>query len=137
MIGRGRAELRRQQCATRVPELVGMHAQRQAELHRGVQHLARFFGRERAAIAEHVAVVGETCFDVPEAGALKYIAGYAIANFRLGFRGDSGWDVYGWVRNAFDKQYYEVLATTPGNTGLISGQPADPRTFGVTLRVDF
>jgi iron complex outermembrane recepter protein len=65
------------------------------------------------------------------------ITGYAVSNFRLGFQGESGWDVYGWVRNAFDKDYYEVLATTPGNTGLISGQPADPRTYGVTVRVDF
>lgn len=27
---------------------------------------------------ELAAIVGETCFDVPEAGALKYVAGYAI-----------------------------------------------------------
>ncbi len=31
----------------------------------------------------------------------------------------------------------ELLATTPGDTGLIAGQPADPRTYGVTLRVKF
>jgi iron complex outermembrane receptor protein len=65
------------------------------------------------------------------------ISGYALANVRVGFRGESGWDVYGWVRNALDRDYFEVLATTPGNTGLISGQPADPRTYGVTVRVDF
>ena len=23
---------------------------------------------------------------------------------------------YAWLRNAFDKDYYELLATTPGNT---------------------
>jgi hypothetical protein len=30
-----------------------------------------------------------------------------------------------------------VLATTSGNTGLVSGQPADPVTYGLTLRAYF
>jgi iron complex outermembrane receptor protein len=65
------------------------------------------------------------------------IDGYALANFRIGFRTDNGWDVMAWVRNAFDKDYYEVLATQSGSTGLIVGQPADPRTWGVTVRATF
>jgi iron complex outermembrane receptor protein len=65
------------------------------------------------------------------------ISGYALANFRLGFRSPHNWDVYAWIRNAFDKEYFEQLAVTPGNTGLIAGQPADPRTWGVTARVQF
>ena len=43
------------------------------------------------------------------------------------------WNVFGWVRNAFNTDYLEVLATQSGNTGLIVGQPGDPRTFGATL----
>ncbi|WP_082516122.1 TonB-dependent receptor domain-containing protein [Sphingomonas sp. Leaf412] len=65
------------------------------------------------------------------------IDGYTLANVRAGFRTDSGVNVFGWVRNAFDTRYYEVLATTPGNTGLIAGNVGDPRTYGVTLGASF
>ncbi|MCD2324945.1 TonB-dependent receptor [Sphingomonas sp. IC-56] len=64
------------------------------------------------------------------------IEGYTLANFRVGFR-TSDFNLFGWVRNAFGEQYFEVLATTPGNTGLISGQPGDPRTYGLTLSKSF
>jgi iron complex outermembrane receptor protein len=37
----------------------------------------------------------------------------------------------------FDKNYYEVLAVQSGSTGLIVGQPADPRTYGVTVSARF
>jgi iron complex outermembrane receptor protein len=65
------------------------------------------------------------------------IAGYSLANFRLGFRAAGKWDLYGWVRNAFDEEYFDILATQSGSTGLIVGQPADPRTYGVTARLTF
>ena len=65
------------------------------------------------------------------------IAGYAVANFRTGFRTDNGWDIYGWVHNAFDREYFDFLSTQSGSTGLVVGQPGDPRTYGVTLRVSF
>ncbi len=64
------------------------------------------------------------------------IDGYSLANFRLGFRTDD-FNVFGWVRNAFDEEYFELLATTPGNTGLIAGNPGDPRTYGVTISKAF
>lgn len=65
------------------------------------------------------------------------IAGYSIANFRVGFRTDDAWDMFGWVRNAFDQNYLEQLAVPSGNTGLIVGQPGDPRTWGVTFKAAF
>lgn len=65
------------------------------------------------------------------------VDGYALANFRLGFRSDSGWNLFGWLRNAFDEEYFEVLALQSGNTGLVVGQPGDPRTYGVTLARSF
>lgn len=65
------------------------------------------------------------------------VAGYSLHNFRAGFRADDGFNIYLWVRNAFDKDYFEQLAVTPGSTGLIAGQPADPRTFGATVRFTF
>jgi iron complex outermembrane recepter protein len=64
------------------------------------------------------------------------IEGYTLANFRLGFRTDD-FNLFGWVRNAFDTEYFDVLATTPGNTGLIAGQPGDPRTYGLTISKSF
>lgn len=65
------------------------------------------------------------------------IEGYTLANVRLGFRSDRGLNVFGWVRNVTDKEYFEVLATTPGNTGLISGNVGDPRTYGLTIGTSF
>jgi iron complex outermembrane recepter protein len=65
------------------------------------------------------------------------IEDYAVANLRLGFRADDRWDVFVWARNAFDRSYYDVLATTPGNTGLVSGNTADPRTYGLTFKAQF
>ncbi|WBO23764.1 TonB-dependent receptor [Sphingomonas abietis] len=73
----------------------------------------------------------------PSPSAYTNIAGYALVNFRAGFRFGKGWDVFGWVRNAFNQDYYEVLATQSGNTGLVVGQPGEPRTFGGTLRANF
>jgi len=64
------------------------------------------------------------------------VKGYALTNFRAGFRGES-FDVFGWVRNAFDVNYIENLQVAPGNTGLIAGQPGDPRTWGGTLKFSF
>ncbi len=64
------------------------------------------------------------------------VKGYALTNFRVGFRGD-GIDVFGWVRNAFDVNYIETLQVAPGNVGLIAGQPGDPRTWGGTIKVSF
>jgi iron complex outermembrane receptor protein len=65
------------------------------------------------------------------------IDGYTLANVRLGFRDDDGFNIFGWVRNAFDVKYFDVLATTPGNTGLISGNVGDPRTYGITIGKSF
>ena len=65
------------------------------------------------------------------------IEGYALTNLRLGFRTKAGLNVFGWVRNAFDVHYFELLQIAPGSTGLIVGTPGDPRTFGGTIKVEF
>ncbi|MDB5686262.1 MAG: TonB-dependent receptor, partial [Rhizorhabdus sp.] len=64
------------------------------------------------------------------------VKGYALTNFRAGFRTDS-FDIFGWVRNAFDVNYIELLQVAPGNVGLIAGNPGDPRTFGATVKAKF
>ncbi|RAK64975.1 TonB-dependent receptor [Phenylobacterium kunshanense] len=73
----------------------------------------------------------------PSPSAYTNVKGYALSNFRVGFRADDGIEVFGWVRNAFDVDYFEQLALGPSNTGLIVGQPGDPRTWGVTLKSAF
>ena len=69
--------------------------------------------------------------------AYTWIDGYSLSNVRLGFRTDAGLDIFGWVRNAFDEDYFEQLFVGPGNTGLIAGLPGDPRTWGATVKVSF
>ena len=57
------------------------------------------------------------------------MSGWASAEDRL--------NVFGWVRNVFAKDYYELLALQSGSTGLVVGQPGDPRTYGVTISRSF
>jgi iron complex outermembrane recepter protein len=64
------------------------------------------------------------------------IDGYSVSNFRVGYR-KQGLNVFAWVRNAFDEHYFELLSVQSGSTGLIVGQPADPRTYGVTVGKQF
>jgi len=72
----------------------------------------------------------------PSPSIYSWIDGYALSNVRLGFRADRI-NIYGWVRNAFDVDYFSELNFGPGNTGLIAGIPGDPRTWGGTIRFDF
>ncbi|MET0281748.1 MAG: TonB-dependent receptor [Steroidobacteraceae bacterium] len=106
----------------------------------GVQydHPAHFLGREGEAYLGYDGSARSRWSSNPSRSIYSDVGGYALANFRLGFRSQGSWDVYAWVRNAFDKDYFELLnAATGGNTGLVVGQPADPRTYGVTLRAQF
>jgi iron complex outermembrane receptor protein len=73
----------------------------------------------------------------PSPSAYTWIKGYSLSNFRLGFRSDRNFDVFLWVRNAFNQNYFELLSVAPGSTGLIAGQPGDPRTWGGTLKFTF
>jgi len=72
----------------------------------------------------------------PSPSIYTQVQGYALTNLRLGFRGD-GFDVYGWVRNLADVDYFDLLQVAPGNVGLIAGQTGDPRTFGATVKLEF
>jgi len=69
--------------------------------------------------------------------AATRIDGYSLSNFRAGFRSDDRLNIFAWVRNAFDENYFEQLFIAPGNTGLIAGLPGDPRTWGATVSVAF
>jgi iron complex outermembrane receptor protein len=69
--------------------------------------------------------------------AYMWISGYTLASFRLGYRTAGGWNAFVWVKNALNARYFDFLTAQPGNTGLIVGQPGDPRTWGVTLSKRF
>jgi iron complex outermembrane receptor protein len=73
----------------------------------------------------------------PSPSEFVVIDGYHLSNFRLGFRSQDGLNLFAWVRNAFDENFFEQLFVGPGNTGLIAGLPGDPRTWGVTASVTF
>ncbi len=73
----------------------------------------------------------------PSPSAYTWIDGYSLSNFRAGFRTPEGLDIYGWVRNAFSKNYFEQLMVGPGNTGLIVGLPGDPQSWGATVKLQF
>jgi len=65
------------------------------------------------------------------------IDGYTVTNASIGFRFPSGLEADVFARNVFDRDYITALTIQTGNSGLILGQPSDPRTVGVTLRAKF
>ncbi|HKY92460.1 MAG TPA: TonB-dependent receptor, partial [Nevskiaceae bacterium] len=71
-----------------------------------------------------------------EHGRASYIEGYGLLNARAGVRaGDGGWDVSLWVRNVLDEDYIAAIYPLYG-VGDYSAIVGDPRTWGVTLRID-
>ncbi|NLR73106.1 TonB-dependent receptor [Novosphingobium sp. ERN07] len=65
--------------------------------------------------------------------AWAQVPGFGIANARLGLKTEDGlWDVSVWARNLFDKDYF--LNLSAANTGVVTAQVGEPRTYGVTLR---
>ena len=74
----------------------------------------------------------------PSRSVYTDIDGYALTNFRAGFRGGAkrGTCSAGSATRS-TQDYFDLLATQSGNTGLVVGQPGDPRTYGVTLSRSF
>lgn len=73
----------------------------------------------------------------PSPSAYLIVEGYTLLNGRAGFRAAEGVSLYLWVRNAFDKDYFEQLLPGAGNAGHYAGVLGDQRTYGVTLRYIF
>ncbi len=102
------------------------------------QHAANFLGREGSAYFGYDGSARSRWSSNPSRSIYSDVGGYGLANLRVGFRSGGKWDVYAWVRNALDKEYFQELnAATGGNTGLVVGIPGDPRTWGVTFRAEF
>ncbi|MGO4501488.1 TonB-dependent receptor [Dyella sp. 2YAF14] len=65
------------------------------------------------------------------------IAGYNVTNASVGYRFNDHWEADVFARNVFDSNYITALTIHTGNSGLILGQPSDPRMVGVTVRANF
>jgi iron complex outermembrane receptor protein len=72
----------------------------------------------------------------PSPSRYLVVDGYGLVNVRAGFRWSDGWSLFVWSRNLLDKNYFEFLTAQPGTSGLYVGLPGDPRTVGVTLRMN-
>ncbi|MES2289387.1 MAG: TonB-dependent receptor [Pseudomonadota bacterium] len=72
----------------------------------------------------------------PTPSAYMWIDGYSLHNFRAGYR-KGELNAFAWVRNAFKQNYFELLSTQSGSSGLIVGQPGEPRTYGITVAASF
>lgn len=65
------------------------------------------------------------------------VPGYALFNSRFGFRVRQGVTTYLWVRNIFNRDYFEQLLPGAGNAGHYAAVLGDPRTYGVTIKYNF
>jgi iron complex outermembrane receptor protein len=62
------------------------------------------------------------------------IAGYGLTNAKIGYHFGDDWEVDLFARNLFDAEYITALTIQTGNSGLILGQPGEPRIAGLTVR---
>jgi iron complex outermembrane recepter protein len=65
------------------------------------------------------------------------LGGYGVVNTSAGYQFAGGWDINLFVRNVLNKNYVTALTIQTGNSGLILGQPSDPRLIGLQIRAKF
>ncbi|MES1164728.1 MAG: TonB-dependent receptor [Verrucomicrobiota bacterium] len=99
-------------------------------------HRGAFFGRTGKYFGAVDASYRSSFSSSPSYSKYMVVPGYSLLNARVGFRVADGWTLSAWSRNLLNKNYYDLLTAAAGNTGLIVGQSGDPRTFGITLRVN-
>ncbi len=100
-------------------------------------HRGSLLGRPGSSSARSTPAIARRSRRAPPTRRYLVVAGYSLLNARVGFRVADGWTLSVWSRNLLNKDYFDLLTAAPGNTGLYVGQPGDPRTVGVTLRVTF
>ena len=76
-------------------------------------------------------------FSDTSASRYTWVDGHVTTDLSVGYRAAAGWGIELFARNVFDADYINALTVQTGNSGLILGQPADPRVFGVTLRMGY
>lgn len=61
-----------------------------------------------------------------------------LVNGNIGIKSASGgWQIEGWVQNAFNKDYVALSFNTPIQTGDENAYMGTPRTYGISLRGSF
>ncbi len=73
-------------------------------------------------------------FSDTSASQYTWIEGYSVTNASVGYRFGERWEVDLFARNLLNEEYITALTIQTGNSGLILGQPGEPRTVGVTFR---
>ena len=58
-------------------------------------------------------------------------------DFAAGLGMDNGLSIEGWIRNAFNDEYFQVGFPGVTQAGTFNAYPNAPRTYGVNLRYDF
>ncbi len=74
-----------------------------------------------------------------ELSSYSRIDAYDVLNARIGVRGESDrWDLWLWARNLLDEDFYALLGVGGSfNSGVVYGLVADPRTYGLSVRVSY
>lgn len=82
-------------------------------------------------------VAGEINFRSDPGSISEYtrVGDLTLVNLRAGYRSAGRWDVSIWSKNLFDEEYFQYLSAQTGNSGALYGAPGDPRTVGVTFRI--
>lgn len=96
-----------------------------------------FLGKKGASFVAFDTYYRSTFSSSPSPSQYLNVEGYALSNARLGFKTASGTSFSLWVRNLWDKNYFEQLLPASGNAGHYAGVLGDQRTFGGTLRYAF
>lgn len=60
---------------------------------------------------------------------------YALVNARLGYESPQGWQIEGFIENAFDKKYINDAGNTGDGLGLPTFIAGNPRFYGVAATV--
>ena len=100
-----------------------------------VSQPASIAGRQGDAFAAFDTSYRSRFSSSPTESQYMFVQGYTLLNARVGFRTPAGWTVSVWARNLLGTNYFDLLTAAPGSSGLIVGQPGDPRTFGITIRL--
>ncbi len=95
--------------------------------------LGQLGGRELSLYA-HADYAHRSSFNTSATNSVwAQVPGFGIANARIGLKTDDGlWDLSVWARNLLNEDYF--LNLSAANTGVVTAQVGEPRTYGVTLR---
>ncbi|MEO6041183.1 MAG: TonB-dependent receptor [Croceibacterium sp.] len=77
-------------------------------------------------------------FTTSENSPFSRIDSYFLANGRIAYTAPGGeWQVYGEVKNLFNKYYFLSKQDASGSLGIVSGMPGLPRTWTLGVKRNF